>query len=70
MQQRGIDPITLRAMTEHSSEEMTDHYCEVTITEKHQAAAAAMAQVLKMIWGEPGEITGDQGTENENARHA
>jgi hypothetical protein len=49
---------------------MTDHYCEVTITEKHQAAAAAMAQVLKMIWGEPGEITGDQGTENENARHA
>jgi len=47
MRQSGIDRVTLRAMTGHFSEEMTEHYSEVTPEEKRRAAATGMAPVVR-----------------------
>lgn len=58
MRQRGVDMITLRAITGHSSERMTEHYSEVTVEEKQGAIRKGLAPIFSAFGAQTGIQTG------------
>ena len=60
MRQAGVDRMTLRAMTGHCSEEMTEHYSEATDDEKREAVEKGLAPIFDEVKNETGDSTGDQ----------
>jgi integrase len=70
MRQSGVDRMTLRAMTGHSSEEMTQHYSDVTPEEKRQAVARGLSPLLALVREQTGDETGDRSAEQGKAHSA
>jgi len=67
LRQAGVDQVTRKSLTDHVTDEMTEHYSTVRLDEKRAAMEAA---ATKLREGEVGTKVGTEvgtGAENEKA---
>lgn len=60
MREAGVDRFTLQAMMGHCSNEMTDHYSEVSDDERRRAVEKGLSAIFEEVKKQTGDSTGDE----------